>query len=508
MRVGIIGAGPAGMTAAYVLSRAGAAVEVFEASDGIGGLSRTIELWGQKVDLGPHRFFTKDRRVYELWMRPLRDDYRLVDRLTRIYYRQRFFHYPLRPAEALWKLGPWEAARCLASYCKEQLRPSSLSGSEETFQSWVQSRFGGRLFEIFFKTYTEKLWGIPCAQLDADFAAQRIKRFTLGEAIRAALGAARQQHNTLIDRFAYPTGGAGMVYERMARAVRRRGGRIHLNCPVLRVLHDQRRVYGVELAGGGRRHFDYVISTMPLTLLVEGLGDLPAAVTAALGQLGYRNTILVYLHVGGGSLFADQWLYVHSPDLLAGRITNFRNWVPELYGSAQSSIIAMEYWCYDHDPIWHEPDELLVERAVREIRSIRLIPYAPLLGGKVVRLHRSYPVYSKGYKEHLAQVIDFLQTFRGLTVIGRYGSFKYNNQDHSILMGLLAAENILYDRNHDLWAVNTDYDSYQEGDGFQQSPQTEHSLTRKKPATAEKYKRRRRPAARRRRFDRTRSAAG
>ncbi len=504
MRVGIIGAGPAGITAAYVLSQAGTTVEVFEASDGVGGLSRTIELWGQKVDLGPHRFFSRDRRVCDLWMRPLAERYRLVDRLTRIYYRQRFFHYPLRPAEALWKLGAWEAARCLASYCIQRLHQAGASPDNQTMQAWVQSRFGRRLYEIFFKTYTEKLWGIPCEQLDADFAAQRIKGFSLSEAIRAALGTSKRQHTTLVDRFFYPTGGAGMVYERMARAVRRRGGRIHLNCPVRRVLHDRKRTYGVELAGGGRRQFDHVISTMPLSLLVQGLGDLPPTVAQALENLRYRNTILVYLHVAGTELFADQWLYVHSPDLLAGRITNFRNWVPELYGAAQSTIIALEYWCYDHDPMWREPDAALLERAVREIRSIRLIPYAPLLGGKVVRLHRSYPVYSKGYKEHLAPVIDFLRTFRGLTPIGRYGSFKYNNQDHSILMGLLAAENILHDRGHDLWAVNTDYDTYQESVEIDYPPRgcKANDLPTKKHPSGKK------PARRRNRACKTQSAYG
>ena len=462
MRVAVIGAGPAGMTAAYALARGGAHVEVFEADDAVGGLSRTIELWGQRVDLGPHRFFSSDPRVDRAWRRMVGDDCRPVDRLTRIYYRQRFLRYPLQPANALWNLGPWEAARCLASYAKQQLRPATKPDDGETFESWVQGRFGRRLFEIFFKTYSEKLWGIPCSELDADFATQRIKRFSLGEAIRGAAGLGRQRHKTLVDQFAYPTRGAGMVYERMARGVRRRGGRVHLECPVRRVMHDERRVYGLELEGGGRRHFERVVSTMPLTLLVEGLGEPPRPVREALAELTFRNTILVYLHVAGSELFPDQWLYVHSPELKAGRITNFRNWVPELYGAARSSILALEYWCYDGEPIWSEPDADLFERAVREIRSIRLIPNAPLLGGHVIRLHRSYPVYRRGYKQPLGRVAEYLKTFRGLTPIGRYGSFKYNNQDHSILMGLLAAENILRERNHDLWAVNTDYDAYQE----------------------------------------------
>ena len=230
MRVGIIGAGPAGITAAYQLSKAGAHVEVYEAGDNVGGLSRTIDLWGQKVDLGPHRFFSDDRRVNDVWLDVVGSDYRMVDRLTRIYYQNRFFHYPLKPANALWNMGIGNAVGCMASYLKERLRPSIPAGAAETFETWVVSRFGRRLFEMFFKSYSEKLWGIPCDELDADFAAQRIKKFSLGEAIKAALGIGAANHKTLVDQFAYPTGGTGMVYERMAQRVAELGeiGRAHV----------------------------------------------------------------------------------------------------------------------------------------------------------------------------------------------------------------------------------------------------------------------------------------
>src|SRR5436190_3143818 len=244
MRVGIIGAGPAGITAAYQLSKAGANVEVFEAGENVGGLSRTIDLWRQKVDLGPHRFFSQDRRVNDVWLDVVGSDYRMIDRLTRIYYKRCFFHYPLRPTNALWNMGLVNAFRCVTSYFHEQIRPSFTAEQNETFESWVVVRFGRRLFDMFFKSYSEKLWGIPCNQLDADFAAQRIKKFSLGEAIKSALGLGSKQHKTLVDQFAYPTGGTGMVYERMAERIAEHGGGVHLNTPVRRIIHHGRQVHG------------------------------------------------------------------------------------------------------------------------------------------------------------------------------------------------------------------------------------------------------------------------
>jgi protoporphyrinogen oxidase len=450
------------MTAAYQLTKGGAEVEVFEASDAVGGLARTIERWGQKVDIGPHRFFSNDLRVNRLWLEVVGRDYQMVDRLTRIYYRRRFFNYPLKPGNALWNMGALNAAGCLASYLKEKVRPSFPASANETFESWVVGRFGRKLFEMFFKSYSEKLWGIPCHELDADFAAQRIKKFSLGEAVKGALGLGKGKHKTLVDQFAYPTGGTGMVYERMAERVREGGGKIYLSSPVKQVVHEGQRVTGLAFPDGRFEAFDHVISTMPLTLLVKGLGNLPPDVASAVDALRFRNTILVYLHVDGTDHFPDQWLYVHSPDLLMGRVTNFRTWVPELYGDAKTTILALEYWCYDEDTLWQEFNGGLVERATLEMRSTGLIGNAKVLDGDVLRLRRCYPVYARGYKKHLDPVVAWLRGFRGLTPIGRYGAFKYNNQDHSILMGLLVAENLLQGKSHDLWAVNTDYESYQE----------------------------------------------
>jgi protoporphyrinogen oxidase len=462
VKVAIIGAGPAGITAAYQLAKGGVDVEVFESSREVGGMARSFPLWGQTVDLGPHRFFSNDARVNRLWLEVVGRDYQMVNRQTRIYYNRRFFHYPLEPKNALWNMGPYTAARCVLSYLKEKARPSFPADGATTFESWVVGRFGRRLFDMFFKSYSEKLWGISCRDLDADFAAQRIKKFSLGEAIKTAFGVGKGNHKTLVDCFAYPTGGTGMAYERMAQAVRDWGGEVYLGRPVRRVLHDGGQVRGLEFPDGEQRDFDHVISTMPLTLLVRGLGDLPSDVRTAVDSLTFRNTILVYLNVEGTDLFPDQWLYVHSPDLKVGRVTNFRNWVPELYGSQKTSILALEYWCYDEDAMWHASEDELIRLASQEMRATGLIGQAAITEGKVIRVPRCYPVYRTGYKAHLAKVESYLREFSGLTPIGRYGSFKYNNQDHSILMGMLAAENLLESRANSLWGVNTDYESYQE----------------------------------------------
>jgi len=463
MRVAVIGAGPAGMTAAMCLAQGGAQVTVYEAGDRIGGMARSFDLWGHRVDLGPHRFFSTDARVNRLWLDVVGRDYRMVDRLTRIHYRGRFFHYPLRPMNALANMGLWNATQCLASYAKEKVSPSFGHDQNNSFESWVVNRFGRRLFEMFFKSYSEKLWGISCQELDADFAAQRIKKFSLGEAVKKALLPNKGQvHVTLVDRFAYPTAGTGSVYEKMAERVRAAGGQIQLRAPVRRVLHDGFQVRGLELVDGREDPCDHVISTMPLTLLVRGLGDVPSDVSAAVDQLKFRNTVLVYLLADSDQLFPDQWVYLHSQELNIGRLTNFRNWVPELYGDHKTSVLAAEHWCYESDPLWTESDESIIARTTNELRTTGLLGDAQVLKGHVVRIPRCYPVYARGYREHVERVVTYLRNFSGLTPIGRYGAFKYTNQDHSILMGLLAAENLLENRNHDLWYVNTDFDSYQE----------------------------------------------
>ncbi len=465
MRVAIIGAGPAGLTAAMQLSRGGATAHVFEANDCIGGLARSFNLWGHRVDLGPHRFFSTDRRVNQLWLDVVGQDYAMVDRLTRIYHNHRFLHYPLKPLNVLQNLGPFESLLCLASYLKQRVAPDRVAEGAESFESWTVRRFGRRLFERFFKSYSEKLWEIPCQELSADFAAQRIKRLSLGEAVKNAFASRNGRgHPTLLDRFPYPLGGTGSVYEKMAERVRANGGEVRLERPVRHIVHEGFDVRAVELANGSSETFDHVISTMPLTDLVRGLEDVPADVQASADALQFRNTLFVYLHVDSDHLFDDQWLYIHDPELRMGRVTNFRNWASELNGDTNTTVLTVEHWCNDGDSLWTAPDQQLIDQAVGELRSAGLLRKEPVLDGRVIRAPRCYPVYRRGYGDHVAKLAHYLSQFRNLTAIGRYGAFKYNNQDHSILMGILAAENLLDGAGHDLWHVNTDHDTYQEAE--------------------------------------------
>lgn len=460
MKVAIIGAGPAGMTAAYELSKSNVEVEVFEASDSVGGLSKTIELWNQKVDLGPHRFFSNDRKINELWLEVAGSDYEMVNRLTRIYYKKKFYYYPLKPFDALSKLGFFQSAMCVFSYFAERISPTK---ETSTFESWVVSRFGRRLFNIFFKTYSEKLWGISCSELDSDFAAQRIKKLSLFAAIiNAFTGGKGNKHKTLVDEFAYPKHGTGMIYERMKDFVLKKGGLVSLNTPFQRVLTENGVANAIELKDGSIKKFDQIISTMPLSLMVDRLPEVPSDIKNKANSLKFRNTILVYLRVEGKDLFPDNWLYVHSTELQTGRISNFSNWVPEINNNQKDTILVLEYWCYDQDKLWTNTDEENIAMAKKELELTGLNKGAKITDGYVYKIKRCYPVYETGYKERLKPVEQYLSTIKNLHVIGRYGSFKYNNQDHSILMGLLAAEKITKNIDHNLWEINTDYEEYQE----------------------------------------------
>lgn len=459
-KIAVIGAGPAGLTAAYELTKKGHAVDVYEASDSVGGMCKTLDLWGYKVDLGPHRFFSKNKRVNELWLEIVEKDYQLIDRLTRIFYKGKFYHYPLKPFNALANLGPLETTRCILSYFMERLFPTKEDG---TFESWVIRKFGRRLYEYFFKTYSEKLWGISCKDLDAEFAVQRIKNFSLSEAAINALGLnSKQKHHTLVEKFAYPITGTGLVYEKMAQRIVENGGKIILNKPVGRVLVKNNKVAGVELTTGQKKTYDIVISSMPLTQMVLKLPGIPTSVVSAAKNLKYRNTILVFLHLDRNDLFKDQWLYMHSPELLAGRITNFNNWVPGLVGTKKNGIVVLEYWCNNNDDLWKDyTTDQLIELAKTDIRKSGLLGPAKVLDGYVYKIQKSYPVYQRGFKDKVKKIQEFLDKTENLYAIGRNGAFKYNNQDHSIFMGILVAENIDANAKNNLWEVNTDFEYHE-----------------------------------------------
>lgn len=462
-KVVVIGAGPAGLACAYELCKQGVDVTVYEASAEVGGMSRSFDLWGQRVDVGPHRFFSKEKHINQFFTDLVKDDFTLVNRLTRIYYKNRFFDYPLKIGNVLTNLNIFTIVQILLDYAKQRLFPIK---NPDSFEAWVTNRFGAKLFSIFFKSYSEKLWGISCKQIDADWAAQRIKKLSLWEAVKNALFPSKEnKHKTLVDQFAYPKNGTGTLYERAVEYVQANGGKVEMNAPVKKVLlNEQKEAKGIELADGTVVNADYVVSTMPMTLLTKGLPDVPEKVNEAVDKLYFRNTVLAYLEVDVLDLFEDNWIYVHSPDVEHGRITNFRNWCPSLNRDKNTTILCMEFWCFDKDEMWSWDDSKVAELAKKEINKLGLVPKtAKILKDHVVRVPKCYPVYETGYSEHLNVVTDFLDEHKNLIPIGRYGAFKYNNQDHSILMGLLCAENIAKGTDTDLWSINTDIEYQEEG---------------------------------------------
>ena len=462
----ILGGGPAGLAAAYTLAQQGQTVVVVEREGRVGGLAKSITYQGFILDYGPHRFYTKLAPVLKLWDEVLGTEQVTVPRLTRIYYGGKYFNYPLKAVEALSALGLVETGRILFSYLHSRLFPKV---NPKNFSEWVTARFGSRLFEIFFEAYTEKLWGIPCAEISADWAAQRIKGLSLLKAIRNAVLGNDGQVKTLIDQFQFPRLGSGQLYDQMSAQLQAQGQTILLHTEVVRLHHQGHRVTNLTLRDsltgaestvpcGG------VIASVPLNQLVGQMLSPPAPseTQAAAASLKFRNTILVYLIVAGQHLFPDNWLYINEPSVQVGRVTNFANWSPDMVPQVQQTPLCCEYWCNFGDPMWTQTEAELLQLAEQELRRIGLLHQEPIVGGFVLRLPRTYPVYTGDYQAALRTIQAYLQPFENLQLVGRYGAFKYNNQDHSLLMGIMAAENVVRPGQHDLWAVNSDSEYVEE----------------------------------------------
>lgn len=461
MKVVILGAGPAGLAAALALTQHGHKPIVLEMSGTVGGMCRTVSHNGYLFDIGGHRFFTKFDEVQALWEDILGDDLLLRPRLSRIFYQGKFFDYPLRASNALRNLGIRESARCVLSYGRARLKGR---GNEENFEEWVSNRFGYRLFDIFFRSYTEKVWGIPTHEIGADWAAQRIKNMELSTAI---IGALRRplgrmvgdadEVASLIEEFHYPRRGPGMMYDAMADRIREHGGEIRLHTKVTGLTIKDGTINSVSFETDGkskRLKADHVMSSIPLTSLVQGMNP-PAEVAEAVAALRYRNLLTVNLIVDAADLFPDNWIYVHEPALQLGRIQNYKNWSPEMVPDPTKTSLGLEYFCSSDEPIWTMDDRDLIAMATAELKQTGLINNAQVLDGCVVRAPRAYPVYNQGYDTHLSRLVDFVDQHPNLHPMGRYGMFKYNNSDHSILTALLSVENIL-GASHHVWSVNTE----------------------------------------------------
>ena len=464
----IIGAGPAGLAAAYELALHSVPVVVLELLPQVGGLSRTIRKNGAYFDIGGHRFFAKNQEVFQLWSGLLQEDLLTVPRLSRIFYNNKFFNYPFAPINVLFGFGPFSTVQVFMSYLLTRIRERLSPTQAVSFEDWVMSQFGPRLFEAFFKTYAEKVWGIPCSQIGADWAGQRIKGLSLWTAVMDSVFKPKHKKvKTPLVEFVYPRLGAGMFYERMAEEIERHGGQIILNKKSVGFRHEGDKIRAViiensdgtqeELAGSA------FLASSPLTEGILGLKPEPGAeVLEAARGLRYRSHICVDFLVEGNP-FPDSWIYVHSRDVNLARITNFRNFSEAMVGTSGLTPITVEYFCFVGDHLWSQNEAELITLAKTELKRMKLIHLEQLHSGFTVRNEIAYPVIELGYEKKVAILRNYIASFKNFHPIGRGGMFKYNNMDHAIVTGLLAARNVMGSR-YDVWLVNIDAEYLESGE--------------------------------------------
>jgi protoporphyrinogen oxidase len=469
-KVAVIGAGPAGLTAAYLLAKANHPVVVFEGdAKYVGGISRTESYKGYHFDIGGHRFFSKSKEVEDFWTEILGDEMLDRPRSSRIYYNKKFFSYPLVAMDALKKLGLFNSTLCVASYLKAKAFPVK---NPINFEDWVSNQFGKRLFNIFFKTYTEKLWGIPCDQISSDWAAQRIKGLSLSSAIKNALIKPPKSDNkdkvikTLIDTFRYPKKGPGQMWEVCAEKIKNFGGEIRMNTQVTGIEFTGSS-WNVQLNGEQvEEGFDYVISSTPVRYLIPRI--LPAIsqeASHAASQLKYRDFLTVVVILKDEEAFTDNWIYIHDPSVRVGRVQNFKSWSPYMVPDPSMACYGLEYFCFEGDGLWTSSDEELIELAKKEMEQIGLAKADKIVDGYVVRQPKAYPVYDHEYRQHIETIKEGLKDYQGLYLVGRNGMHKYNNQDHSMMTAMLAVENIKAGKEvYDLWRVNGDAEYHESGE--------------------------------------------
>ena len=477
----IVGAGPAGLTAAYELSKAGQPVVILESNpEYVGGISRTVQYHGYRFDIGGHRFFSKSSEVESLWTEILGADMLQRPRSSKIYYNGKFYAYPLKPFEALSKLGFLQSTLCVLSFLFARLNPTR---DPKSFEDWVVNQFGRRLFRIFFKTYTEKVWGMSCKEISADWAAQRIKGLSLGSAIKNALFPQKSTENraqvvkTLIDTFRYPRLGPGMMWETCANKVRSMGGEVFLGRNVESCVWNAPTGQWTVTAGtthGVTETFtaEHLISSMPVRQLVAQLEPkLPDIVRQSGESLRYRDFLTVGLILRERNRFADNWIYIHDPNVKVGRVQNYKSWSPEMVPDPNYCCYGLEYFCFEGDGLWATADSELIALAKKELQQVKLADAADVVDGCVIRQTKAYPVYDDDYKRHVQIIRDAVNSkFPTLHLVGRNGMHKYNNQDHAMMTAMLAARNILAGKQiYDVWAVNEDGEYHESGEAGQKS---------------------------------------
>jgi protoporphyrinogen oxidase len=489
-----IGAGPAGLTAAYTLAKRGRSVTVIEQDPVyVGGISRTAHHKGFLFDIGGHRFFSKSKEIVELWDEILPNDFLERPRLSRIFYRGKFYNYPLKAFEALKNLGVLESALCMASFAFAKALPVK---NPRSFRDWVRNQFGERLFSIFFKTYTEKVWGMGCDEISADWAAQRIKGLSLGAAIidglRRSLGLRRNAKGegakTLIESFRYPRRGPGMMWEEAARKIEAMGGKLRMGLTVNKLQYDEVRELWTVTAqrqDGLSETFRArnVLSSAPIRQLMDSIEPRPLSLFNA-RELKYRDFLTVVLIGRSQQELPDNWIYIHDPSVKVGRVQNFRSWSPEMIPDGVSTCLGLEYFCFEGDGMWSSPDADLIELAKAEIGRIGLMNPEDVFDACVVRQPKAYPVYDESYTDHVKAVrLEIATRFPTLRLIGRNGMHKYNNQDHAMMTGLLTALNIIAGQTiYDVWQVNEDAEYSEHGPSGAREALSSERLTPRKVA--------------------------
>lgn len=460
----IIGAGPAGLTAAMDSMAYGVSPLVVEASNDVGGISRTVVRNGWRFDLGGHRFFTKVERVQQFWEAALKPgDFLTRPRLSRIYFDGKFFDYPLKASNALANLGPIEALRCVISYISARLRPPK---DQSTFEGWVTARFGSRLYNKFFKTYTEKVWGIPGTALQASWAAQRIKNLSLGKAVVSALSRKGRKASgvvSLIEEFQYPRLGPGMLWEACADVLRSQGSPVQFGFKVEAIKRVDAHTVAVRSSCGTTYETrGGIISSMPINELVRAIEGCPNSVLSAADRLRHRDFLTVALPIHARHGFPDNWIYIHDPSVRVGRIQNFGSWSPHMVKPGYTCL-GLEYFVSEGDDLWSLDDPDLVQLGIDELTKLSLVPPGKIDEGYVVRVPKAYPVYDANYAPSLASIKAYLEAnWPEIQCVGRNGMHRYNNQDHSMLTAMLAVENLLAGQSHDLWSVNVDEEYHEE----------------------------------------------
>lgn len=474
--VAIIGAGPAGLTAAYLLSKSGYRVTVIEKDPHyVGGISRTVEHEGFRFDIGGHRFFSKSKEVVDLWNEILPDDFIERPRMSRIYYEGKFYSYPLRAFEALRNLGIWRSTLCMASYLRWKISPKK---DVKSFEDWVVNQFGHKLYSIFFKTYTEKVWGMPCDEMSADWAAQRIKGLSLGKAVfdgvKRSLGLNKKPNDgmatkTLLENFRYPRLGPGMMWEAARDHVRAAGNEVLMGHALKQITQDQLsgkwRVTATRADGSDSIiTAAHVISSAPMRELAGRIHPLPATLGQAL-DLKYRDFLTVALMIRSDDLFPDNWIYIHDNKVQVGRVQNFRSWSPEMVPDASIACVGLEYFCFEGDGLWASSDADLIALAKKEMAILGLCRPEDVVGGAVVRQEKAYPVYDDAYAANVAEMrTELEEKYPSLHLVGRNGMHRYNNQDHAMMTAMLTVRNIeAGERLYDIWQVNEDAEYHEAG---------------------------------------------